>query len=192
MIRSKILANYYLFYLLGVKIVCGVKLSPSTCWCPIKIRLFGPLTAQNCFWPNIGFFGPFDPMPDHKTMQTKCVGGFSFHWYQNFCIFGHFGANTGIFGPFRPMPDQKTMRTRCLGWFSVIWVPKLLISSVKIRIFSPKTTNFGQKLAFLFILGQALPARLVPCWWVDWWLWRVGCISQDTYLLYCILFHYNF
>ena len=20
--------------------------------------------------------------------------------------------------------------------------------------------------------------------WVGWWLWRAGCISQDTYLLY--------
>ena len=40
------------------------------------------------------------------------------------------------------------------------------------------------KLAFLVILGQALPAHLVPCWWVGWWLWRAGCISQDTYLLY--------
>ena len=26
--------------------------------------------------------------------------------------------------------------------------------------------------------------RCVPCWWVGWWLWRVGCITQDTYLLY--------
>ena len=24
----------------------------------------------------------------------------------------------------------------------------------------------------------------VPCLWVGWWLWRAGCISQDTYLLY--------
>ena len=24
----------------------------------------------------------------------------------------------------------------------------------------------------------------MPCWWVGWWLWRAGCISQDTYLLY--------
>ena len=24
----------------------------------------------------------------------------------------------------------------------------------------------------------------MPCWWVGCWLWRVGCISQDTYLLY--------
>ena len=29
-----------------------------------------------------------------------------------------------------------------------------------------------------------LSAHLVPCWWVVWWLWRAGCISQDTYLPY--------
>ena len=34
------------------------------------------------------------------------------------------------------------------------------------------------------ILGQALPVHLVPCWWVGRRLWRAGCISQDTYLLY--------
>ena len=38
-----------------------------------------------------------------------------------------------------------------------MWVTKLLISPVKIRIFCPRTTKFGPKLAFLFIFGQALP-----------------------------------
>ena len=42
-----------------------------------------------------------------------------------------------------------------------MWVTKLFISPVKIRIFCPKTTKFGPKLAFLFILGQALLAHLV-------------------------------
>ena len=35
-------------------------------------------------------------------------------------------------------------------------------------------------------MGQAMQAYSVPCWWVVWWLWRAGCISQDTYLLYFI------
>ena len=78
------------------------------------------------------------------------------------CIFGHFGPNIGIFCPFRPMPDLKPMRTRCLDELSVIWKTKLLISWVKIRIFGSRTTKFGHKLAFLFILGQALTAHLVP------------------------------
>ena len=38
----------------------------------------------------------------------------------------------------------------------------------------------GGVLAFLFILGHALLAHLVPCWWVGWWLWRAGYIAQDT------------
>ena len=65
-----------------------------------------------------------------------------------------------------------------------MWVTKLLISPVKKRIFCPKTTKFGPKLAFLVNLGQAMQVYSVPCWWVGWWLWRAGCISQDTYLLY--------
>ena len=35
-------------------------------------------------------------------------------------------------------------------------------------------------MAFLFILGQAFGS-------FGWWLWRAGCISQDTYLLYDII-----
>ena len=53
---------------------------------------------------------------------------------------------------------------------------KLLLTPIKIRTFGPKTAKFGPKSAFLVILGQIL--------WL--WLWRAGCISQDTYLLYCI------
>ena len=84
------------------------------------------------------------------------------------------------------MPEQKPMWTRPPAGFSVMWVTKLLISPVKKRIFCPKTTKFGPKLAFLVKLGQAMQAYSVPCWWVGWWLWRAGCISQDTYLLYFI------
>ena len=37
--------------------------------------------AQNwLFWPNIGIFGPFGPIPDRKTMRTRCLGGFSVTW----------------------------------------------------------------------------------------------------------------
>ena len=32
-----------------------------------------------------------------------------------------------------------------------------------------------------------MQAYSVPCWWASWWLWRAGCISQDTYLLYLIV-----
>ena len=63
-------------------------------------------------------------------------------------------------------------------------VTKLLISPVKKRIFCPKTTKFGPKLAFLVDMGLAMQVFLVPCWLVGWWLWRAGGISQDTSLLY--------
>ena len=39
-----------------------------------------------------------------------------------------------------------------------MWVTKLMISQVKKRIFCPKTTKFGPKLAFLVNLGQAMQA----------------------------------
>ena len=35
-----------------------------------------------------------------------------------------------------------------------MWVTKLMISQVKKRIFCPKTTQFGPKLAFLSIAGS--------------------------------------
>ena len=34
-------------------------------------------------------------------------------------------------------------------------------------------------------------AYSMPCWWVGWWLWRAGCILEDTYLLYIFLNFYN-
>ena len=55
-----------------------------------------------------------------------------------------------------------------------MWVKKHLISPVKIRIFCPKTTKFGIFVHF----GPGLAGSF------GWWLWRAGCISQDTYLLY--------
>ena len=63
-----------------------------------------------------------------------------------------------------------------------MWVAKLFISPVKKRIFAQKRPNSAQNSHFCPLL-----AHLVPCWWVGWWLWRAGCISQDTYLLYKIL-----
>ena len=37
-----------------------------------------PNLAKNWhFWPNMGIFGPFNPMPDLKTIRTSCLGGFS-------------------------------------------------------------------------------------------------------------------
>ena len=110
--------------------------------CPQKIG-FGaqkrPNLAQNWhFGPNIGIFGPFDLMPDQKTMQTSCLGGFSIMWVPKllltpiklgffcpntvkFCPNWHFWPNIGIFGPFDLKIDQKTMQTSCLGGFLLCW-----------------------------------------------------------------------
>ena len=61
---------------------------------PPKIRTFGLQNGQilpkictfGYFGPNIGLSGPFDAMPDHKIMRTRCLGGFLIYWYQNFCF----------------------------------------------------------------------------------------------------------
>ena len=48
--------------------------------CPQKIGLWAkkrPNLAQNWhFGPNMGIFGPFDLIPNQKTMRTSCRGGF--------------------------------------------------------------------------------------------------------------------
>ena len=61
-----------------------------------------------------------------------------------------------------------------------MWVPELLLPPKIIMMFGPKTAIFALKYAFL---GSYRPCRLIWCP-VGWWLWRAGCISQDTYLLY--------
>ena len=58
----------------------------------------------------------------------------------------------------------------------------------KKRIFCPKTTKFG-------IFGQFGPGHaglFSALLWVHWWLWRAGCISQGTYLLYDFVLLVNF
>ena len=75
-----------------------------------------------------------------------------------------------------------TNKTSCLSGF-LICVPELLLPHKIIRMFGPKTAIFAPKE-----LSQthALPAHLMHCWFVGWWLKRACCISQDTYLPYII------
>ena len=130
-----------------------------------------------CFFWDKTYFWPIWSNARPKNNVNKLSRWFSVIWVPKlsltpikFRIFGqkrtnlaqngHFWSNIGIIGIFGPMRDQKIMWTKCLSVFSVIWVPKILLS--------------------LVILGQAMPAYLVPWWWVGWWLWRAGCISQDT------------
>ena len=44
-----------------------------------------------------------------------------------------------------------------------MWVTKLLIFPVEIKIFCPKMTKFGPKLAFLVNLGQTMQDYSMPC-----------------------------
>ena len=69
-----------------------------------------------------------------------------------------------------------------------MWVTKLMISQVKKRIFCPKTTKFGPKLAFLVDMGQAMQAYSVPC------CGSVGgcgarAVSRKTPIYFITIFH---
>ena len=74
---------------------------------PPRNGFFGqkrPNLAQNWhFWPNIGIFGPFDLMPDQKTMGTSCPGGFSIMWVLKLLLtpikIRIFGPKMAKFGP---------------------------------------------------------------------------------------------
>ena len=73
------------------------------------------------------------------------------------------------------------MQTRCPGGFPLCGYQKRLLPPVTFRIFGPKTAISAPKYASL---GTYRPCQLI--WFpVGWWLWCAGCISQDTYLLYC-------
>ena len=142
----------------------------SVMWVPKLLLTPKKIRMNVLIWPKIGFFGQINNAKKVRRWFSCYIGTKTFASSQKKNLaknwhFFHFGPNIGIFGPFCFMPDQKTMRTKCLGSFSVMWVPKLLLSSVKIRIFCPKTTKFGPKLAFLVIFGQILAflAHLVSC-----------------------------
>ena len=60
---------------------------------------------------------------------------------------------------------------------------KTFYFSSKKKDFLPKNDQIWPKTG---IFGQFGPGLFSALWWVGWWLWRAGCISQDTYLLYCI------
>ena len=56
--------------------------------------------------------------------------------------------------------------------------------SSKKKDFLPKNDQIWPNIGIFGQFWPAMQAYTVPCWWVSWWLWRAGCISQDTYLLY--------
>ena len=94
------------------------------------------------------------------------------NWVLNWIIFRPGSKKKCIFKADRP--------GLCLGGCLCYMGTKTFALSIK--NFCPQTTKFCPKLAFLVILGQALLAYLVPCWWVGWLLWRVGWARQLRHL----------
>ena len=48
----------------------------------------------------------------------------------------------------------------------------------------PKNDLIWPENGIFVHFGLGLAGSFGACWWVGWWLWRAGCISKDTYLLY--------
>ena len=65
-----------------------------------------------------------------------------------------------------------------------MWVTKLLISQVKKKDFLPQNDQIWPKIGIFGQFGPGQAGLLNALLWVGLWLWRAGCISQDTYLLY--------
>ena len=79
----------------------------------------------------------------------------------------HFGSYWATYWHFLPILSHarpKTNANKVLRWVFSFVGNKTFDFSSKNSNFLPK--NDKKKLAFLFILGLALPAHLVPCWLV--------------------------
>merc|ERR1712107_34011 len=149
-----------------------------------------PNLAQNWhFGPNIGIFGPFDLMPDQKNNVDKLSRWFSVMLVPKLLltpikirIFGPKTAKFGpksaflvIFGQILPFlhilsnARPKNNVNKVPMWVFRYVGNKTFDFSSKKRIFCPKTTKFGPKLAFLVkfgpghagLFGALLVGRLV-------------------------------
>ena len=69
--------------------------APKLLLTPAKIGIFGPKTAKFGPKPKVDSFCPFDPLPDQKTMQTSCLGGFRYVGTKTFTYL----IKIRIFGP---------------------------------------------------------------------------------------------
>ena len=56
--------------------------------------------------------------------------------------------------------------------------------SSKKKDFLPKNDQIWPKIGIFGQFGPGHAGLFNALLWVGWWLWRAGCISQDTYLLY--------
>ena len=50
--------------------------------------------------------------------------------------------------------------------------------------FLPQNDQIWPKIGIFGQFGPGHAGLFNALLWVGWWLWRAGCISQDTYLLY--------
>ena len=51
----------------------------------------------------------------------------------------------------------------------------------------PQNDQIWPKIGIFSQFGPGPAGLFNALLWVGWWLWRAGCISQDTYLLYDFL-----
>ena len=145
-----------------------------------------PNLAWNChIWPNICIIGPFDPMPDQKTMRTSCLGGFPLCGYENFYLLPwklgflaqkrpnlapnmHFWSFCAKYWPIwsiwcHAQPIKQCERGASLAlWY--VCTRTFASSCKKNRMFGRKTAIFAPKYAFSSTYRPL--AHLVPCWLV--------------------------
>merc|ERR1712209_45163 len=64
--------------------------------------------------------------------------------------------------------------------------------SSKKKDFLPQNDQIWPKIGIFGHFGPGHAGLFNALLWVGWWLWRAGCISQDTYLLYYIDNDYDY
>ena len=57
--------------------------------------------------------------------------------------------------------------------------------------FLPQNDQIWPKIGIFGQFGPGHAGLFNALLWVGWWLWRAGCISQDTYLLYFHVFFWQ-
>ena len=100
-------------------------------------------------------------------------------FWAKYCHFLHILSNA------RP----KTNLNKVPGWVFRCVGNKTFDFSSKKKDFLPKNDQIWPKTGIFGQYGPGHAGLFNALLWVGWWLWRAGCISQDTYLLYFIINH---
>ena len=102
--------------------------------------LHNGILAQNWhFWQNIGIFGPFGPLPDQKTMQTRCPGGLSIMWVPKLLLSPVKIRNFGQKWHFWPISSQELAKYAFLRTILASSFGALLVGGCGARAVSRKT-----------------------------------------------------